>query len=403
MRNIFFLLITVLCLQACKEDNEEVWVPDSLTIALSGDLISGGEAFNAGDGNWGINIAPDSEGTLKLDINTDQPWTISIDNITVEDEEWITASAQQGNGKSSVDIKVDANIIPEYRKASIVIATQGKIPVYKKITIIQKNMGVLNVTWNKKLLFEEDEMVFGPNQRQGIVIGTYESEGDEVESSLSSGITWANVKAENGQILLDLNSYADVDHVESHFTTVTLTNLNGGITRSIKVTQYASEDLTAKSTWSIEAGNDKTTYNNDNESFQKIIDGDINTHWQWNWRSAALSDFPNTPYEFIIDLGSSQLFNTFFVYQTQKADNGYVKDVRFKVSDDKSEWIDLGIFRMSDSSDAAIANGANPYTYALPGVYKMRYIRLMILSNVGDSKVNTPKNAYLGEFSAYLK
>lgn len=401
MKNIFFLLIAVLCFQACGTDKEESWNADSLAINLSGDFAQDGETINVGDGNWGVNVASDFEGTLKLDIQAEQSWKISIDKITNEEEDWLTASIVEGNGKASITISITANTMPEYRKASVVITTGGQIPVCKKITVVQKNLGILNVTWENSFLLTDDEMVVGPNLREGVVIGTYNSEGDEV--AVASTKAWANVTVQDGNILLNLDAYNDADNAESHSATITLTNLNGGISRSIELTQYASEDLSPKSGWAIEAGNDKTTYNNDNESFAKIIDGDINSHWQWKWGQANLSDFPNTPYEFIIDLGSSQLFNTFSVWQTQKSQNGYVKDVRFKVSNDKEEWIDLGKYQMSKSSDEAIAHGAKPYTFTLPGVYEMRYIRLMVLSNVGDSKVNTPKNAYLGEFSAYLK
>lgn len=401
MKNIFFLLIATLCFQACSENKEENWNADSLVIALSGGDIIDGEMFNAGDGNWGVNVAPDFEGTFKLDIQAETSWKVSVDKMTNEEEDWLTASATEGNGKSSVVISVLANISSEVRKASIIITTEGEIPVRRKITVIQKNLGVLNIVWKSNFLLTDDEMIVGPNTRQGIVIGTFDSKGDEV--TVASTETWAKVKVEAGNILLNLDAYNDADHPVSHSATITLTNLNGGISKSIELTQFASENLSPKSTWSIEAGNDKTTYNNDNESFAKIIDGDINSHWQWKWGQANLSDFPNTPYEFVIDLGSSQLFNAISLWQTQKSQNGYVKDVRFKVSNDKTEWIDLGKYQMSASSDAAIANGANPYTFTLPGVYKMQYIRLMILSNVGDSKVNNPKNAYLGEFSAYLK
>lgn len=401
MKNIFILLIATLCFQACSENKEENWNADSLAITLSGGGITDGEMFNAGDGNWGLNVAPDFEGTFKLDIQADKSWKVSVDKITGGEEDWLTTSATEGNGKSSVDISVLANMSSEVRKASIIITTGGEIPVYRKITVVQKNLGVLNVTWRSNFLLTDDEMVVGPANRQGTVIGTYDSEGDEV--AVASTKTWAKVSAEAGKILLNLDAYNDADNAVSHSATITLTNLNGGVSRSIELTQFASEELSPKSTWSIEAGNDKTTYNNDNESFAKIIDGDINSHWQWKWGQANLSDFPNTPYEFVINLGSPQLFNTISLWQTQKAQNGYVKDVQFKVSNDKAEWIDLGKYQMSASSDAAIANGAKPYTFTLPGVCKMQYIRLMILSNVGDSKVNTPKNAYLGEFSAYLK
>ena len=76
-----------------------------------------------------------------------------------------------------------------------------------------------------------------------------------------------------------------------------------------------------------------------------------------------------------------------------------MRDVQFKVSNDKASWTDLGVYRMSNSSDDAIAHGSDPYSYLLPAVQKARYVRLMILSNVDDRKINNRKNAYTGEFS----
>ncbi len=252
---------------------------------------------------------------------------------------------------------------------------------------------MLEVNWTASNLYE-DGLIIGGTEYNHKSLGTYNSADDEVKAEIISGETWLNVQLEEGSIQLNAEEYTGNT---PRTATLRIFNPNGSLSEEIELKQYKAID---KSGWSIEAGNDKTG-STANEPISNIIDGNINTHWQWQWNvdGGKSSDFPNTPYEFIIDFGEAQLFNTISLWQTQTAENGYVKDVQFKVSNDKSTWVDLGVYRMSNSSDDAIAHGSDPYTYLFPTVQYTRYVRLIILSNVGDSKVNTGKNAYMGEFS----
>ena len=308
---------------------------------------------------------------------------------------------------SSVSLPVGEKFAENYLTLNVEGMPDGEWVVPIKITIDKPNVkvedtqviftvvkGAFDIKWNTQNMLE-DKLVFGPNIREHLVVGTYSTE-DVLE--IRADKSWIQPVLKNGKVEITVEKYAGNDP----FRTAHITIQKANMTESIEVVQYASEDLNPKNKWSIEPGNNKTTATN-TEPFKNIIDGNIDTRWQWGWGQSGLSDFPNTPYEFIIDFGSEQIFNMISLWQTQKATNGYVKDVQFKVSSDKATWIDAGKYRMSASTDEAKAYGNNPYNYNLPATFKARYVRLIILSNVGDSGVNYFKNAYLGEFSAFLK
>lgn len=402
MINIYILLIALLCLQSCNDDKEESWVADSLAVAVSGDLIDNGESFNAGDGNWGINVASDLEGTLKLDIQTDQPWSLSVDNMTAEDEPWITPLVKEGNGKASVEVKIDANTIPEYRKASIVIMTQGKIPVYKKITVIQKNLGVLNINWKSSFLLTESEMVFGPNQRKDLVIGTCDTEGDEVavySSAAEEG--WATLKVEDGKIILNLSANNDAEN-EFQEATLSLTNMNGGVNQQISIKQYSKETFAAKTNWSI-AANSANTLSQKGNAPLKLIDGDDKTYWERQWSDdgdggAGGQKLAKFPYEFMIDFGDGQLINTVDILQRLDWHTGCVNKVQLEFSSDNSDWIDGGTYLLAQKNEECQSK-KDVYSLSLAGTYQARYMKLIVLANVWGSA----QDAALAELNVYLK
>lgn len=297
-------------------------------------------------------------------------------------------------------LTVDVESMPDGRWVIPVKITTDKpnIKVEDQTVLFTLIKGSIDVTWQSPALLG-DKLVYGPNARdEKQVIGTYPAEQTAI--NVKTDAQWIHPVLENGEIKITVDAFAGpaTDRTGS----ITVYRETGNLTEIIEVTQYASEELTPKSNWSIAAGNNKTTFYR-NDVFENIIDGDINTQWQWNWGQSATSDFPNTPYEFDIDFGSEQILNTIALWQTQKSTNGYVKDVQFKISNNKSNWTDAGVHRMSESTDEAKAQGANPYVFTLPATYKARYVRLIILSNVGDKAVNHYKNAYMGEFSAYLK
>lgn len=604
MKKIYYILVALLCLQACNNDSDENFTPDTIALNVTGQIPEeDGKIFNAGDGNWGVNIKPEYAGKIDIAVQTDKPWKAELEYITVQDEEWIALSEAEGNGNTTVSLNVEANKSVRFRKACIRIRTAGEIPAYKTLTIIQTDSEpiiefvpegdvnydpetkILSVGYNNSILeisiwsniedytlkvepieegadiswvqdfkleqgkltfttdnnftgaarkaniifasdeFQDvytleqiaslyrnilvsvdgetsgeiishgnygmkartieltfdadkplaaevidlktsaaatwatasvddkivkiviplndgeetreavvkvkaadaefaaqkpvewmfaqshetlnvnwigtldDKLVFGPNERTtGVDIASFTSADEIVEVTATA--TWLTPTVEDGKIKLAMSSNAGGQNPRT--AQVTVKNANGVLSKTVSVQQYAVETLTPKSNWTIEAANSKTTaYRND--PFTNIIDGNINTHWQWDWPNGSNSDFPNTPYEFDIDFSSEQILNTIALWQTQTAVNGYVKDVQFKVSNDKQNWTDLGVYRMSESTEAAKAHGANPYIYSLNGAYKARYVRLIILSNVGGSSVNSAKNAYMGEFDAYLK
>lgn len=177
MRNIFILLTCLLCFQACDDDSKEVdWTPDSL-------IISGNELLeDAGDGHLKVSLATEYKGTVKLEIQTDQAWNVEVAYMSGEEEEWITPSAREGEGPFSLSLAIADNKTAKDRKASVVIATRGEIPVKKVITVIQGKVGdVLTVGTIDKAAFPKD--VFTTENPDGSLTVTlpkdFTEEGDQ--------------------------------------------------------------------------------------------------------------------------------------------------------------------------------------------------------------------------------
>lgn len=139
MRNIFLLLSCLFCLQACNEEQETDWTPDSLTVSCNETLEE------AGDGHWKVTLPTEYKGSVTLDIKTDKAWGVEVSYMTAEKEEWITPSTQGGEGSASLSLAIADNATIKDRKASVVITTKGEIPVKKIITIIQGNADELLV------------------------------------------------------------------------------------------------------------------------------------------------------------------------------------------------------------------------------------------------------------------
>ena len=124
-------------MQACNDEKDVDWTPDSLTVSCNEILEE------AGDGHWKVTLPTEYKGAVKLDIRTDKAWSVAITYMTNEEEEWITPSAQEGTGTASLSLAIADNETAKDRKASIVITTKGEIPVKKTITVIQGNVDEL--------------------------------------------------------------------------------------------------------------------------------------------------------------------------------------------------------------------------------------------------------------------
>lgn len=615
MKNIFKLLAIAVCLTACDNNDEQDWTPDTLSMTVTNAEI---QPTQVGDGNWGAYMAPEFEGVLNVNIQTDKAWQASVSYITDDEEEWITLSEPEGNGSATLQVNVAANKTVKYRKAYLTIRTMGNVPVDKKLTVIQtdsdpilefepeegmgdydatakiltvdylenaytinfwsnirnysmkvvsdvesqkvvdwvKNFsvkdgvvsfntthnltgdvreavilfksgdgftetytlkqgkslyrnilqsvdGVTNeneyadkeysinarevtlsfdtnvalaaelvdatsgaqvnwgtvtvdnstvkvsmelnstaaarqavlsvkaadnsmstqpaVTWSFTQREEylsttwafvyDGKMIFGPNARteeNSTVIATYESTDDKVTVTKSEDMSWGTITMKNGKVYLNIDEYSDA--TSSRTATLSVKNADGKQENTITIEQRCDEAISDKNGWTIEPGNDYTLGYGTTQKEDKIIDDIVNTHWQWNWASsyASVSQFPSIPYEFVVDFGSEQLINAVKVWQTPNAVNGFVKDIQFKVSNDKSTWTNCGQFNIASSNaevTAEIATGDKSHLILFKDVYSARYVRIMLLSNLYgiESAVNNSKNAYLAEFNAYLR
>ncbi|MGL4293524.1 MAG: discoidin domain-containing protein, partial [Bacteroidales bacterium] len=126
-------------LYACSSDSVNCGA-DQLEIFLSDGLDEDtGKVFQTGDGNWGVNIKPGFGGELKLNIKSDQNWSISTRYLANEESEWILPDQTDSKGDMAVLLDVIPNKSVLYRKAIVTVITKGPIPVSKTITFIQSD------------------------------------------------------------------------------------------------------------------------------------------------------------------------------------------------------------------------------------------------------------------------
>lgn len=121
-------------LSACAEKEMEYdWTHDDLTVSFAG--APAGVVSDAGDGNWSIITGPSYTDTFTADVVTSSPWSVSVDYVTVDDEEWVSVT----ESSSSFTIALADNGTRDSRIAAVHVITEGNIPVAKTITVVQEN------------------------------------------------------------------------------------------------------------------------------------------------------------------------------------------------------------------------------------------------------------------------
>lgn len=258
MKNIAILLFAVLCLQACQDDKDNVdWTVDSLTITATNYLQE------AGDGNWKVTLPTEFSGNLKIDIQSSHPWNAVIDDITFQQEAWLALSAESGEGNGSLDMIVSLNRTNADRKASVVITTEGNVPVKKTITIEQGNIDDLlslsidtesfpkNVT--AKIKQDGSWDIILPEDFEGELFGlkvlgkgTWESElsfpNEQVKDWISTTAPASRVAINTEDVKLYVTSNSDKIYREA---AITFTASSGELseTRKFVITQLGVEHI----------------------------------------------------------------------------------------------------------------------------------------------------------------
>lgn len=133
MKKYFVLLLAFIALiTSCKNEAEIDWTADSLSITC-------GALESAGDGNLKLNIPTHYKSTVKLSIKSNAGWIVSVDNMTYEEEIWVSSSVSEGHGDAEIDLSIEDNVTKLNRACTVTIATTGNIPVKKVITVLQGN------------------------------------------------------------------------------------------------------------------------------------------------------------------------------------------------------------------------------------------------------------------------
>lgn len=157
MKKIFTIILSSLVLMtSCKEEIEENWSVDSLTISCE-------SLKEAGDGNLKVALPTEFSGVIKLNIESNSQWKAEVSDITVQKEEWITLSSVEGQGNGTIDINIAPNSSAVDRIGSLVIKTTGNIPVKKTVTLIQGNIDDM-----LSLSINEEELPEGVTVKEGV-------------------------------------------------------------------------------------------------------------------------------------------------------------------------------------------------------------------------------------------
>lgn len=129
-----FALAAGFGLSACAEKEMEYdWTHDDLSISF-GNAVAG-VVSDAGDGNWSIITGPSNTDTFTADVAASSQWSVSVEYVTVDEEEWISVT----ESSTAFTIALADNGTRNSRIAAVHVTTEGNIPVTKTITVVQGN------------------------------------------------------------------------------------------------------------------------------------------------------------------------------------------------------------------------------------------------------------------------
>lgn len=345
-------------------------------------------------GNYGFNQRAI---ILKFSSN-EQLQAEIIDDETGIAAGWVEALVSGNGANITVTLTLAENAGDANKSGTLKVgASNSNYDAQKPIEWKLTQQGqLLVIEWVNLLI--DDKLIYGTSGRTNVRFASFSTSDDEgLDLTVTQSEPWLGLSVDGRSIVADIAAYGGAGQ---RTATVVISNKNGTKNQSVTVVQDQNK-VNAKTNWSIEFANNNTTQYSGRER-QNMIDGTTNTWWEWNWSGdgAAQSQFP---YEFIIDFGSEQVFNSFDLWQELSNLNSPVKDLVFAAGNDRENWIHMGQFVASTSVDECRAHGNNPYSFFSEKTVKARYLKFSILNNTGGAGVNNPKNAKVAELSVYLR
>lgn len=174
----------------------------------------------------------------------------------------------------------------------------------------------------------------------------------ETELSLPSGTTQLDVP-----VTISAGELSPGDYMlPIRITNTSLFEISGSADVYPLVFRVLGKELD-RSGWSIEAN---TQENNGEGTGNGVpscaIDGNLNTYWHSSWQSGTHS----LPHELIVDTQGSYTFTQFAMMQRQSESYTDTAAGKFYVSDDKTNWIEVGSFTMEKIFDLQYFTVQNP-------------------------------------------
>lgn len=363
-----------------------------------------------------------SFGTLSKDIElvveSDVELKAGLKDVEVSNDKTDWVSVEKGDSKNLFILKLTFNETDNDRSAVVYFTTNdGSHSEQKPLEwkFVQR-MEALDIEWIGGKL-DNDNLLFGPTARTGVntfAVANIRTSYDEIEVSCTPEADWVDLTMKNGKLYLELQKYQD--ETAPRTTKMTIMNKGGALAREINITQNHTQEIAPKSAWSIEVGNNHT----ENRSLEDMVDGFLcykdlspRTKWQPAYGNSWATDVQRFPYQFVIDLGSSQKMNSLGYWPDIEWPNGNAGEVQFEVSVDKDRWIDMGRV-VAGASQLAIQqavydinkNGAadqydyyinNPFMINSDKVIEARYVRFSVHSCPGAPLAKNPHDGYKGE------
>lgn len=122
--------------------------------------------------------------------------------------------------------------------------------------------------------------------------------------------------------------------------------------------------LLDKSAWTVtDLSTEEPAEGAPNGLASAAIDGDLGTYWHTQWSGGS----PGYPHYFAVDMGTEKTIASFEVFRRQGDGRGQTKH-KFYISDDGTNWTEIGTFDMDPETDA----GQN---FSIPSNPVVRYFK----------------------------
>ncbi len=291
-----------------------------------------------------ITLAPENIEQAML-ADPDAVWTLPL--IVVSDKDSINSE------KNELFLQINGVITPSFGFTSTDVA----MPNYEYQSNFTQNVTLgldTNNNWDINFTLAVDESYIDEyNSSHGTsfksAAGAYTL---ETELSLPSGTTQMDVPVTINGGTLEPGDYM----IPIRITNTSLFEVSSTNNLQPLTFRILGRELD-RSGWSIEANTQESSGEGAGNGVPSCaIDGNLNTYWHSSWQNGNHA----LPHELIIDTHGSYTFTQFALMQRQSTSYTDTRAGKFYVSDDKTNWAEVGSFTMEKILDLQYFSVQNP-------------------------------------------